>query len=47
MAAFSAAHPRGRHGGITYDLADIGLDPDEVARRLSTYRDRFVVAGEP
>jgi hypothetical protein len=47
MAAFSAAHPRGRHGGISYDLADIGLDPAEVARRLGTYRDRFVPAGPP
>lgn len=47
MAAFSVAHPRGRHGGIIYDLADIGLDPGEVARRLGTYRDRFVPADLP
>ena len=25
-----------------YDLADVGLDADEVARRLRPYRDRFL-----
>lgn len=42
MAAFIAEHPRGRHGEVTYDLADLGLDPDDVARRLSGYRSRFI-----
>ena len=26
MAAFMAAHPRGRHGAVAYDLGDFGLD---------------------
>ena len=42
MAAFIAEHPRGRHGEVSYDLADLGLDPDDVARRLSGYRRRFI-----
>jgi len=42
MANFIAEHPRGRYGEVTYDLADVGLDADEVARRLRPYRDRFV-----
>lgn len=42
MAAFTAAHPRGRYGEVIYDLADVGLDPAEVAERLSAYRDRFI-----
>ncbi len=29
MAAFMAAHPRGRHGTVHYDLADFGLDAGE------------------
>jgi hypothetical protein len=44
MASFTAQHPRGRHGEVRYDLADIGLDPDDVAGRLAGYRDRFVGA---
>lgn len=42
MANFTAEHPRGRYGEVIYDLADVGLDVDEVARRLKPYRDRFV-----
>lgn len=42
MANFTAEHPRGRYGEVIYDLADVGLDADEVARRLKPYRDRFV-----
>ncbi len=44
MAEFSAIHPRGRHGGINYDLAAIGIDPEEAGQRLSAYRNRFVAA---
>jgi hypothetical protein len=47
MAAFSATHPRGRHGGIIYDPAAIGIDPDEVRQRLNDYRNRFVGADRP
>ncbi|WP_328356332.1 sulfotransferase [Mycobacterium sp. NBC_00419] len=42
MAEFIAAHPRGRYGEVIYDLADVGLDPDDVAARLRSYRERFV-----
>ncbi|UXA17990.1 sulfotransferase [Mycobacterium sp. SMC-4] len=42
MARFRREHPRGRHGGVAYHEADVGLDPAEVACRLSAYRDRFV-----
>jgi hypothetical protein len=42
MAHFIAEHPRGRYGEVIYDLADVGLDADDVARRLGAYRDRFV-----
>ena len=42
MAEFCRAHPRGRHGGVIYEPADLGLDVDEVARRLAGYRERFV-----
>ncbi|MEJ6535865.1 MAG: sulfotransferase [Mycobacterium sp.] len=42
MARFTTAHPRGRHGEVIYDLAQVGLDPDDVAQRLRGYRDRFV-----
>ena len=47
MAAFSATHPRGRHGGINYNPAAIGIDPDEVGQRLNDYRNRFVAADRP
>jgi hypothetical protein len=42
MAHFIAEHPRGRYGDVVYDLADVGLDADDVAGRLRAYRDRFV-----
>ncbi len=45
MRQFIAEHPRGRYGEVSYDLADVGLDAAEVARRLGPYRDRFV--GDP
>lgn len=44
MSAFRAAHPRGRHGGVDYRHADLGLDPAEVDSRFRHYRDRFVGA---
>lgn len=42
MAHFIAEHPRGRYGEVIYDLADVGLDGADVARRLGAYRERFV-----
>ena len=44
MAAFTAQHPRGRHGEVRYDMAAIGLDATDVEQRLRAYRDRFVLA---
>jgi hypothetical protein len=46
MASFMAAHPRGRHGGVTYDVAEFGLDGAERRRALSFYTDRFGVTAE-
>ena len=42
MAAFTADHPRGRHGEVLYDMAGLGLDGAKVDQRLSAYRKRFV-----
>ena len=44
MTDFIATHPRGRHGEVVYDFADVGLDADDVETRLAAYRDRFVTA---
>ena len=42
MSRFRGEHPRGRYGGVVYDPTDLGLDVDDVARRLGAYRERFV-----
>jgi hypothetical protein len=45
---YMADHPRGRHGGVIYDLADFGLDREERRAALQFYIDRFgVVMEEP
>jgi hypothetical protein len=41
MDEFMETHPRGRHGGIVYDLAQFDIDPDERRRALQFYVDRF------
>jgi hypothetical protein len=46
MAAFLAAHPRGRLGRVLYDLADVGLDRDERRSALRPYVERFGVDEE-
>ena len=46
MDAFMVEHPRGRHGGITYDLADFGLDAAERRDALRFYSERFGVAAD-
>jgi hypothetical protein len=46
MDRFMADHPRGRHGGLVYDLADVGLDRDERRKALQFYVDRFAVSVE-
>jgi hypothetical protein len=46
MQAFMDGHPRGKFGGIVYDLADFGLDPAERREALRFYTDRFGVTEE-
>jgi hypothetical protein len=41
-----ATHPRGVHGTVEYDLAQFGLDADEIRRACGFYIDRFGVALE-
>ncbi len=46
MQEFMDDHPRGKFGGIVYDLADFGLDPAERREALRFYTDRFGVTQE-
>ncbi|MGH9051357.1 MAG: sulfotransferase family protein [Acidimicrobiia bacterium] len=46
MDAFMAEHPRGKFGGVVYDLADFGLDREELRARLRFYVERFGVTEE-
>jgi hypothetical protein len=47
LDGFMAAHPRGKHGQLVYDLrGDFGLDPDDVRRPFGYYFDRFPVREE-
>jgi hypothetical protein len=43
MAAFAAAHPRGRHGTVVAELEPFGIDPEERGRALAPYAERFGV----
>jgi hypothetical protein len=47
LADYGDTHPRGRHGGLIYDLADFDLDADELRTRFVGYTSRFQVAEEP
>ncbi|MBV8304823.1 MAG: sulfotransferase, partial [Acidimicrobiia bacterium] len=44
---FVRTHPRGRHGGVLYDLTQFALDPAERRAALQFYVDRFDIAPEP
>jgi Sulfotransferase family len=47
MERFMADHPRGRHGGVIYDLeGDFGLDAATLRRSMRDYTQRFGVAEE-
>jgi hypothetical protein len=47
LADYMAAHPRGEHGRLVYDLdADFGIDRDELRMRFSDYMERFGVSPE-
>ncbi len=43
LQAYQDEHPRGRHGGVVYDLAALGIDRAEREQALAFYRDRFGV----
>ena len=40
--AYQAAHPRGRHGGVRYDFAVLGLDRSALEQSLAFYTTRFL-----
>ncbi len=46
MSEFTAEHPRGKFGSVSYDLTDFGLDPVERRKALSFYNRRFGVTSE-
>lgn len=46
MDAFMAEHPRGKYGGVVYELADFDLTADERYEALGFYIDRFGLAVE-
>jgi hypothetical protein len=46
MAAFMRNHPRGRHGGVLYDLGQFGIDGGELRASMALYVDRFGVSME-
>lgn len=43
MESFMADHPRGKFGGVEYDLAQFGLDAGDIRSRARGYIDRFDV----
>jgi Sulfotransferase family len=46
MRTFMDAHPRGRHGGVLYDLDQFGLTRPDLRRRFAFYDARFGVTPE-
>jgi hypothetical protein len=46
MTAFMAEHPRGRHGGVIYDLDQFGLDRTQLRYSMDFYVERFGVSEE-
>ena len=42
LDGYMATHPRGRHGGVHYDPAVLGLDRAELEASLAFYSDRFL-----
>ena len=44
MADYIAAHPRGKHGKIRYELEDhFGVRPEEIRERFDFYLKKFPV----
>jgi len=46
MSGFMRDHPRGRHGGVVYDLSQFGTDRATLQRYFRAYTERFGVAEE-
>jgi hypothetical protein len=46
IAAYVTAHPKGKFGSHVYDLAEFGLDANELAERFAGYIDRYDIAVE-
>jgi hypothetical protein len=46
MTVFVRDHPRGRHGGVLYDLGQFGTDRDQLRTSFDFYVERFGVAEE-
>ena len=46
MTAFMDEHPRGRHGGVIYDLAQFGLEREQLRESMDFYTERFGVSEE-
>jgi hypothetical protein len=46
MSGFMRDHPRGRHGGVVYDLSQFGTDRATLQRYFRSYTERFGVAEE-
>jgi hypothetical protein len=46
VVSYVSAHPKGKFGTHGYDLAEFGLDADELAERFAGYIDRYDVATE-
>jgi Sulfotransferase family len=46
MAQFMEDHPRGRHGGVVYDVTEFGLDRPELRESFAFYVDRFGISAE-
>jgi hypothetical protein len=46
MAGFIRDHPRGRHGGVVYDLSQFGMDRAVLKGYFGAYTARFGVAEE-
>jgi len=46
MQSFMLEHPRGRHGGVVYDLPQFGLDEAELRSSMAFYTERFAISRE-
>ena len=43
MDVFMADHPRGKFGGVVYDLDQLGLDARDIRAAAAPYIERFSV----